>query len=249
MKNLKLYLVMAFMTFSILSYAQSLDVENKTENNSNDDENFYARLELSYNPIKMSVDIDDADDLELNAFYIGQIFGLSISKSLPAFIEFGWNMSYAFKSIENEWMNDIFKSSDKDVILKMKYSLMTVSVPINMSYKLKVSNSDVSIVPYIGLNLKYNASAHVKYEFEGSDAKKYVQDCQRNDFEEYKKLYGEQNMFNEDDERVGEDGKWKRFQVGWNIGVGLNYKKLYLGLKYGKDFTELCKKLILQIGQ
>ncbi len=35
---------------------------------------------------------------------------------------------------------------------------------------------------------------------------------------------------------------WKHFQMGWHIGAGLNYKALYLGLSYGTDFTEICKK-------
>ena len=38
------------------------------------------------------------------------------------------------------------------------------------------------------------------------------------------------------------DSQWKRFQMGWQIGIGLNYNKLYVGVSYGKDITELCKK-------
>jgi len=38
------------------------------------------------------------------------------------------------------------------------------------------------------------------------------------------------------------DYTWKRFQMGWQVGVGLNYNSLYIGVGYTKDFIELCKK-------
>ena len=58
------------------------------------------------------------------------------------------------------------------------------------------------------------------------------------DLDRYEEKY---NMFDKDD--VGKDGQWKRFQLGWHIGVGATYKAFYLGLSYGTDFMELAKKL------
>ena len=51
----------------------------------------------------------------------------------------------------------------------------------------------------------------------------------------------EQDMFDKDD-MGSKDATWKRIQVGWQIGVGLNFKHLHVGLAYGKDFSELYKK-------
>ena len=39
-----------------------------------------------------------------------------------------------------------------------------------------------------------------------------------------------------------DDYVWNRFQAGWHIGVSLDYKTLHIGVEYGKDFNELCKK-------
>lgn len=50
------------------------------------------------------------------------------------------------------------------------------------------------------------------------------------------------NMFDKDD-AGGKKNTWKRFQMGWQIGVGLDYNKLHVGLGYTKDFMELSKKL------
>ncbi len=36
---------------------------------------------------------------------------------------------------------------------------------------------------------------------------------------------------------------YRRFQLGWNLAVGLSYKKLYLGLGYGTDFINIAKKV------
>lgn len=50
------------------------------------------------------------------------------------------------------------------------------------------------------------------------------------------------NMFDKKD--VGsKDAVWKRFQMGWQIGIGLDYNSLHVGLGYTKDIMELCKKV------
>lgn len=49
------------------------------------------------------------------------------------------------------------------------------------------------------------------------------------------------NMFEKKDVG-GKDYVWKRFQMGWQIGVGLDYNNLHVGLGYTKDIMELCKR-------
>ena len=71
-------------------------------------------------------------------------------------------------------------------------------------------SDDWSIAPFAGLVAKGNILGET--EVGGSKSK----------------------WFDED----GLDGN--RFQAGWNIGVGANYKKYYFGLSYGADFIELA---------
>lgn len=40
-----------------------------------------------------------------------------------------------------------------------------------------------------------------------------------------------------------DEGNYRRFQLGWNIGAGMNYKKFYVGLSYGTDFVQIAKKV------
>lgn len=37
------------------------------------------------------------------------------------------------------------------------------------------------------------------------------------------------------------DATWNRFQMGWHVGVGLQYKPFYLGVTYGTDFIKAYK--------
>lgn len=39
------------------------------------------------------------------------------------------------------------------------------------------------------------------------------------------------------------DGDMKRFQMGWQIGAGLNYKQFYVGLGYELDFIKIAEKV------
>lgn len=89
---------------------------------------------------------------------------------------------------------------------------MQVAVPVNAVYKFTLSD-EWSIAPFAGLVAKGNILGET--ESGGQKAKWF--------------------------EKVDEGGlDANRFQAGWNIGVGANYKKFYLGLSYGAEFIELA---------
>lgn len=45
------------------------------------------------------------------------------------------------------------------------------------------------------------------------------------------------NVYSDSEENMGDgDYTWNRFQMGWQIGVGFEYQKYYLGVQYGTDF-------------
>ncbi len=248
MKNFKFYLVAGLMTISTSAFAQFANTGNNSGGNSTVDTENYSRIEVSYNPTMVSYDKDwGMNNQTMNGFSIGYINAFSISKTIPIFIETGLNLNYSFKSID---INDIYKDSGEDDYGyddyygdyddyygdysdyygdysdeeseendKVKYTKMSISIPVNVAYKFTLkNNSDISIVPFVGLNLKANIIGKIKY--------------------------GDEDAVDQfDKDKVGEDSQWKRFQIGWNVGAGINYKALYAGLKYGTDFTELCKKV------
>ena len=89
-----------------------------------------------------------------------------------------------------------------------KFSLSTfnLKIPVNFVYRFNLDDK-FSVQPYTGINFKLNCAMSQKV---GSEK--------------------EVNMF-EDAEYGG-----KRFQMGWQIGVGVNFCKWYAGIEYGIDF-------------
>lgn len=55
-------------------------------------------------------------------------------------------------------------------------------------------------------------------------------------------IVGSSNM-SRDTQEWFNDYDFKRFQLGWQLGVGMEYKKLFLGISFGTDFVQIGKKV------
>lgn len=96
-----------------------------------------------------------------------------------------------------------------------EFKALCLSVPVSISYKYDIPNVDgLSIAPYAGLHLNGNIIGEMKYKGYYSSEKL--------------------NVFDDDDV----DDPANRIQFGYQIGVGVNYKALYLGVGYSSEFTE-----------
>lgn len=175
----------------------------------------WEKVYVSYNPMKMIIDTKGADDVEFTGFSLGYSKGYSISKDFPLFAEVGIEGTYAFKTMDAE---DLGYNSNYDIEQKTTY--LGVSVPLNLGYKFTIAEKNLSIVPYVGVNLRGNIIG--KYKLIDEDEEK--------DFD----------YFDKDD--VGKDNQWKRVQFGYQLGVGLYYNQVYVGVGHSKDMSELCKK-------
>lgn len=92
---------------------------------------------------------------------------------------------------------------------------VSFSVPVNYVFRYRVSKK-FSVLPYTGLNFKINA-------------------VQEMDQDIYRDGYYEFDMFDDDDM----DGDtYSRFQIGWNIGAAMQFRKFYLGLGYTVDMNK-----------
>lgn len=239
MKTMKLYLSACLLAMATTVSAQFANSNTSTSRNM--DTNGWSRISLSYNPIKIVTDYEEADDQNATGFSLGYTKGFSITKSLPLFVEVGINGLYAFNTIdaEDDDLLDYIQEQGYDV--ERKTALFSLNIPINLAYKFSI-NDKFSIMPYLGINLKGNIIGKNKFKLNSSLEDTYY-DNEKEFWEDFEDEFGKKdvNMFDKDE--VGsKDATWKRFQMGWQIGVGLNYDKLYVGVGYGKDFTELCKK-------
>jgi len=102
---------------------------------------------------------------------------------------------------------------------EVKTSWISFSVPVNFAYKFGVGES-VTLKPYTGINFKLNILGNEKYTETDRHGDK--------DSESY-------NFFDKD------DWDFHRFQMGWQIGVDVQYKPFIFGLEYGIDFIKMRK--------
>lgn len=92
----------------------------------------------------------------------------------------------------------------------VKLNMFSLNVPVNFGYKFTFGENN-GIFPYVGLTFRGNILGTLKYDDESI------------------------NVFDDDD--MGD--AWKRFQIGWQIGVGANFNTFFVGASYGTDFSEI----------
>ena len=102
-----------------------------------------------------------------------------------------------------------------------KQTILGLKIPVSLVYRLNI-NENFSISPLFGFDFRLNLMGKGKYEYDGESE--------------------DWNLF-DDDEMGGE--AYKRFQAGWHIGVGFDYKALHFGVDYGTSFNEISEKVKL----
>ena len=237
--------ILFFAAMSLIACNVSAQFANTNSSNVNVSNNKvvntteWQRVYISYNPMNMIVDLSDADDMSFNGFSIGYAKGFSVSNDMPLFIETGAHATYGTNTLDSEDLESLEINNYK---LEQKTTILNLNIPVNLAYKFSVESKKLSIIPYVGINFKGNIIGKSKLNLvDGLDS----DDITEKKFWEYAEdSYGikqEKNNFDKKD-TGSKDSQWKRFQMGWQIGVGINYNKLYVGVSYGKDITELCKK-------
>ena len=111
-------------------------------------------------------------------------------------------------------LNYAWKSEDE-----YKINWLTATIPVNLVYKYEISDG-IKLAPFAGIYLRGNLLGEMNFDEEYSE---YIDDI--NFFDDY------------------EDGGFEasRFSFGWNIGVGVEINKFYLGLSYGSDLNEFVE--------
>lgn len=100
--------------------------------------------------------------------------------------------------------------------------MLSLNIPVNLLYRFNITD-DFSISPYFGLDFRINLLGKNKAEVTYND---------ETDSEDI-------NLFDDDD--MGDEA-WGRFQAGWHLGVGFDYRVLHVGVEYGTDFNEIAEK-------
>lgn len=217
----------------------SAQAQNQTQGGSNAaldffgkmDSSDYNRVYVGYNPVNLKWNDFDSligDALPFkNGLTVGYLHASNILKGVPLYIEYGGNLMYTFgrDSYSEEYDGDLYKEVTKA-------NLFSVNVPVSLSLRLSFNDNKMSITPYLGLNFRVNLAGNLKYTYK-ERYYDYYDDVYVTDEDSYKV-----NLFDEDDM---DDSAVKRFQIGFNCGVGFTYAKYSLGVGYTTDFSSLIK--------
>ena len=172
-------------------------------------------VDVTYSPFTLNVEIGDDGDLstDMNAFSLNWAQARTILPSLPVYLQYGVGIQYA-------WELDTEK--EEGVSYKSSTSLLTAKVPVNVMYCFDVPTTEVSLIPYAGINLQGHiigqSKSTIKYDGESQSSSS--------------------SFFDEDDM----DGEaFNRFIVGWQIGAKVAYKNYFVGVAYEGPVTNLYK--------
>lgn len=231
MKTLKLFLAFAFVAMATTVSAEQR-VENQSPAPAVDFNNGWDRVFVSYNASSMKFDVKGVDNISFPGFSLGYMKGFSVSNKLPFYVEAG--AALQFRSHKDEYSEDSSDwgySQDGTFTFTEKMNFFSLNIPVNFIYKWKI-NDEFSLDPFIGVDFRINLTGKYKesLKYSGEDAETI------NDDEAYDESA---NMFSKDE--MGGD-PYKRFQAGWHIGVGANYKAFNLSISYGSDFNEIAEK-------
>lgn len=232
MKNKFLALVAAMM-ISTTSFAQ-FSQSKSSSNSSNEISKGWNSLYVQYNSIGTSYSLSSFNDRnedygdeyqkaidnsglsdKLNAFSIGYNRAINLTPSTPLYLEVGAALQYAFYSDEATE-----KDHYEEVTLKYTANMLTAKVPVSLLYHIDIPNSDFAIEPFVGIDFKYNILGSAKQNY---DDDVYEETTKINNIFDKKKCDGHQA---------------NRFQAGWHVGANFVYKKAFIGISYGQDFSK-----------
>lgn len=225
--KIKFLALVAAMMISTTSFAQ-FSQSKSSSNSSNEISKGWNSLYVQYNSIGTSYSLSSFDygdeyqkaidnsglSEKLNAFSIGYNRTINLTPSAPLYLEIGAALQYAFYSDE----------VGQEVTLKYTGNMLTAKVPVSLLYHVAIPNSDFAIEPFAGIDFKYNiigtAKREVTYKYYGETKK------------------DEDKLDNIFDKKDCDGHQANRFQAGWHVGANFVYKKAFIGISYGQDFSK-----------
>lgn len=234
--KIKFLALAAAMMISTTSFAQ-FSQSKSSSSSSNEISKGWNSLYVQYNSIGTSYSLSSFNDRDydygdkyqkaidnsglsekLNAFSIGYNRAINLTPSTPLYLEVGAALQYAFYSDEVD-LDDY-----RETTLKITGSMLTAKIPVSLLYHVAIPNSDFAIEPFAGIDFKYNIIGTAKSE------ETY------NYYDETKK--DEDKIDNIFDKKDCDGHQANRFQAGWHVGANFVYKKAFIGISYGQDFSK-----------
>lgn len=208
-KMKKIMLLMVVAVFAVTMNAQSVG-------GGRDDDREVSKgwntIYAEWNPTTLTFK-GDVDNVSLNGFSLGYSRAISLTSSVPIYLETGLAAQFTLKG----------KTDDPYYFGSIH--MISFKVPVNFLYTWNIPNTNVHLIPFLGLNLRGNVWGQYKEE--------ELINWELEDIE--------YDLF--DKHQMGESFVFKRFQVGWQIGLKARFNDRFIvGGSFGTDFTEIAKK-------
>lgn len=232
MKKIKLFVAAAILAVSTTTSAQFMNTAKNSSASTVSTEG-WGTFYVQWNPSSISVDAKGADDQSFTGLSVGYNQAFGIAKNTPLFLEVGAALQYSFYKEDGDVIVYEYDEYEDEIYYDIvdgeeKFNMFSVKVPVNLLYKFQIPNSSVALVPFAGATLRYNLSGKRKV----SATEEEFEDVEDAEYD----LFDKKDM-------GSKDATWKRFQLGWQVGVNAHFgENFLLGVSYGSDFSEICKK-------
>lgn len=236
MKTIKFFAVAALLAISSGAYAQFTNASSNTSVSTASSEG-WTTFFVQYNPSKVVIDIDGAEDLSFNGLTVGVSKAFAIAPGTPLYFEAGAAIQYSFATWN--WIEDL-KWLNKNNVADPdeKFTMFSAKVPVSLTYVWDLPNSSISLAPFAGVDFRLNAFGSMKTE----KNLKSGYSATDSEWEDVTGIKVKKDLFDKKD-MGDEDATFKRFQMGWHIGLNAYFNKQYfVGVSYGSDFSEIRKK-------
>lgn len=223
--KIKFLALVAAMMISTTSFAQ-FSQSKSSSNSSNEISKGWNSLYVQYNSIGTSYSLSSFNDRneDYGDEYQKAIDNSGLSDKLNAF-SIGYNRAINLTpstplylevgaALQYAFYSDEATEKDhyEEVTLKYTANMLTAKVPVSLLYHIDIPNSDFAIEPFVGIDFKYNILGSAK-----------------------QKLTKINNIF---DKKKCDGHQANRFQAGWHVGANFVYKKAFIGISYGQDFSK-----------
>lgn len=253
------FLVVALLVMTTSAFAQFTQSNNAVETKSSfNGGNFfskmstddYSRLFVGYNPVsadwkELESQIKKSYPME-NGLTVGYMYGKNVLKNLPLYVEFGANVGWIFGKHEDKESEDDYKYT-----LENSLNMFSLNIPVNVAFRFSFNDNKIAVTPYLGLNFRINMAGTMKStQVVSGDDTKVTTIVNTNLFSSDAQEPEEDDLDIDGDVDEGKytieasvgmgDWAFKRFQVGFNIGVAVDFKSLHFGIGYVTDFSRIA---------
>lgn len=177
----------------------------------------YGRSNVSYENIHYGATKGSGlflgkEGIGLNGFGIEEMVGFPLSKTNAIDVELGLQLQAAWGGI---------KTQTAGIENKLNTNLLRINIPLQFIYHFNFDEGRFKVSPSAGIDFRFNLLARETLKTY-ADGKQIAED--------------KTNYFSKFDMN---DNTFKRFQMGWHVGLTFEYYNLNLNVSYGTDFTPI----------